>query len=184
MLPTEKVREQIDWRYGRCPLDANPEDFGPFRDLVLLWQSKRQGRLLPTRADFQVADFKPWLGRIAIANLETDPFNVRFVLWGSDLATWWDADYTNKCLGDLATRPELFKEIEGRYFLGMQKDPFIGLVEGQLEQQYQRYRKLMGVDLPLGTNGTAEKVLMVHQEIHHTESLEELLPENPVQHYY
>ena len=175
MDQSKDVHQHIDWRYGHCSLDANPEAFGPFQDLVSLWQSKRDGRLLPVRADFQVTDFRPWLGRIAIANLESDPFNVRFVLWGTELTTWWGADYTNKSLGDLAKQPELFKEIEGKYFLDMQRDPFIGLVEGQLEQHYQRYRKLMGVDLPLGKDGNVEQVLLVHHEINSTDSLEELL---------
>lgn len=184
MEKLEKVREQIDWRYGHCSLEADPEDFGPFRDLVKLWQSKRGDRLFPARSDFKVTDFRPWLGRIAIANLESDPFNVRFVLWGTELAIWWGADYTKKSLGDLAKRPELFKEVEGKYFFDMKSDPFIGLAEGQLEQHYNRYRKLMSVDLPLGSNGTVEQVLLVHEEIGREDSLEQLLPECPVQYYY
>ena len=183
MQPRE-AREQIDWRYGHCALDASPEAFGPFEDLVSLWQSKRRGRSFPARADFDVTEFKPWLGRIAIANLETDPFNVRFVLWGTQLAEWWGADYTNKSLGDLAKNPELFKEVEGQYFLDMKTDPFIGMIEGQLERHYERYRKLMGVDLPLGSDGTVEQVMLVHEEIDPDASLEELLPKSPVQYFY
>jgi len=184
MLRSKIKREELDWRYGQCSIDASAERFGPFRDLVLLWQSKRRGRAFPARADFDFTDFKPWLGRIAIANLETDPFNVRFVLWGTELTVWWGADYTNKSLGELAKQPELFKEIEGKYFLTMKRDPFIGLVDGRLEQHDQPYRKVIGVDLPLGTEGNVEKVLLVHEEIDPADSLEQVLPDNPVQHYY
>ncbi len=183
-VESQERREQIDWRYGHCSLNADPSDFGPFEGLVSLWQSKRNGRLFPARADFGVAEFKPWLGRIAIVNLETDPFNVRFVLWGTQLAEWWGADYTNKSLGDLAAQPELFKEVEGQYFLEMKSGPFIGLIEGKLEQHYHRYRKLMGVDLPLGSDGTVEQVLLVHEEIAPDASLEELLPDSPAQYFY
>lgn len=176
--------EKYDWRYRQCPVDSRPEDFGPFSDLITLWQSKRQGRLLPERSDFSVFDFKPWLGRIAITKFESDPFNVRFVLWGTELTTWWGADYTNKSLGELASQPDLIKEAEGKYFLDMQKDPFIGLVEGELEQQYKRHRKLIGVDLPLGAGENTEQVILVHTEIGPDETLEELLPNRPVQFTY
>jgi len=184
MLQFKKRREETDWQYSRCSVDSRPEAFGPFQELVALWQSKRRGRLVPERADFDFTDFKPWLGRIAIADFETDPFNVRFVLWGTDLVTWWGADYTNKSLGELAKRPELLKEVEGQYFLDMKNEPFIGLVEGRLERDYDSYRKVMGVDLPMGRNGTPEKVMLVHEEIATGETLEELLPDSPAHYRY
>ena len=42
----------------------------------------------------------------------------------------------------------------------------------------------MGVDLPLGTDGTVEQVMLVHEEIDPDASLEKLLPDSPVQYFY
>ena len=175
------ARKIIKWEYGRCPLDSNPDNFGPFKQLVTLWQSKCQGGQLPQRSDFDFIDFKGWHGKIAIVKLEKDPFNVRFVLWGTQLTEWWGVDYTNKLLGEESLSPALWKSVEGRYFQDMVKSPFIGLVKGQLDQYKRSHRKIVGVDLPLSNGTEITQVILVHRELKETESFESLFPKTPIQ---
>lgn len=178
------ARKQINWEYGQCPLDSNPEDFGPFQGLVSLWQQRRTEASLPSRSDFDFLDFKDWWGKIAIVKFEHNPFNVRFVLWGTDLTEWWGADYTNKLLGELSVSPELWKSVEGKYFEEMITTPFIGLVQGELNQHKRPYRKVVGIDLPLGDSQNVTHVILAHKEVSEGHSFESLFPNRPIASYY
>ncbi len=180
-LSDRDARKIIKWEYGRCPLDSDPDDFGPFKQLVTLWQSKYREDHFPQRSDFDFLDFKGWHGKIAIVKFEKDPFNVRFVLWGTQLTEWWGVDYTNKLLGEESLSPGLWKSVEGRYFQDMVKSPFIGLVKGQLDQYRRSHRRVVGVDLPLSDGREITQVILVHQELQENESFESLLPNAPVQ---
>ena len=67
---TRHLAETVDWRYAMCPLDTDADRFGPFRDLVALWQDRAgPDRLLPRRTDLDMEDFRGWLGRIFIARI-------------------------------------------------------------------------------------------------------------------
>jgi hypothetical protein len=179
----------INWEYGRCPLNSDPEDFGPFQGLVSLWQQKRphQGDFansLPRRSDFDFLDFRGWWGKVAIVKFEENPFNVRFVLWGTDLTEWWGVDYTNKLLGEQSISPDLWKSVEGKYFEGMAAKPFIGLVKGYLDQHKRPHKRVVGVDLPLSDGQKVTRVILAHMELHDGTSFESLFPKNPVSSYF
>lgn len=174
------ARKIINWEYGQCPLNSNPEDFGPFQKLVRLWQDKRVGGNLPLRSDFDFPDFKEWWGKIAIVKFEEDPFNVRFVLWGTELTQWWGVDYTNKLLGQQSLSPDLWKSVEGKYFETMAAKPFIGLVQGQLDQHQRPHRRVVGVDLPLSDGQKVTQVILAHLELRDGVSFESLFPSNPI----
>ncbi len=181
---SDKAKPVLNWEYGRCPLSSYPTDFGPFADLVALWQSKRQGDALPSRADFDFPDFKGWWGRIAIVKFEQAPFNVKFTLWGTQLTEWWGTDYTNKYLGENAKSPEAWLSIEGRYFQEMVSAPFIGLVKGQLDQHDRSHRRVVGVDLPLAIDGKVTQCILAHHEVDEETDINGLFPNNPVISYF
>ena len=114
-----RAREVIGWSYGACPLDADVASFGPFRGLVDLWSRRRlEGAALPLRAAIDITDVRPWLGRVAIARIERSPFQVRFVLWGTELTQWWGVDYTNKVVGELSQSPVAWGRCGDRIFPG------------------------------------------------------------------
>ncbi len=175
------AREKINWRYGLCRLDAAPDGFGPFADLVRLWADRfGDDGALPARADFDFFDFRGWWGTIAIAEFEQNPFDVRFVLWGTKLAQWWGVDYTNKRLGEKALDPELWQQVESKYFESMVADPFIGIVLGHLDQHERPFIKVIGVDLPLSDGTCVKHVLSAHIKIENNETLEDHLPNAPI----
>jgi hypothetical protein len=178
---TRHVAETVGWRYGMCPLETDADRFGPFRDLVALWQGRTgPDRPLPRRADFDMADFKGWLGRIFIAQVERDPFNLRFTLWGTQLVEWWRLDYTNKTLGSLSRDPAVWQSSEIQYFQRMDQAPFIGISSGKLSQHDRDHIKLMAVDLPLSDGTGMSHVLSAHMEIAMNDEIESLLPGCPV----
>lgn len=182
---TLDARELLNWRYGVCPIGAAAERFGPFAPVVDLWRGRiPDGRLLPGRGAFDVVDFKPWLGRIFIARVEREPFDLRFVLWGVTLSAWWGVDYTNKTLGSESNNPELWRLVELAYFQEMERAPFIGLSHGYLDQHDRSHIKVMGLDLPLGEGDRLEHVLSFHMRIELKQTPESLMPDCPIERYF
>ncbi len=168
-----------DWRYATCPLDTEPRRLGPFADLVALWQGRRRdGKPLPARDDFEIRDFAPWLGRIFIARIEHDPFDLRFTLWGIQLREWWRVDYTGKTLGELSADREAW-QVERNYFRAMHREPFLGVASGYLSQHGRDHIKLLSLDLPLSDVGPVTQVLSAHLQIGLTKSVEDMLPDLP-----
>jgi len=169
-----------DWRYAMCPLGTEPWRMGPFENLVRTWQLRRgDGRLLPARDDFEIRDFAPWLGRIFIARIEHDPFDLRFTLWGMQLRDWWRVDYTGKTLGELSEDPSRW-QVERHYFQAMAREPFIGVASGYLSQHRRDHIKVLGVDLPLSDGTVITQVLSAHMQIGIDRTVEELLPDCPL----
>ena len=174
MTPDPKTL--LNWQYAGLPVSTDPEKFGPFKDLVGIWNEKRgPSGELPARRDFDFTDFRAWLGKISIAKIERDPFQIRFVLWGTQLTEWWGVDYTNKVLGEASMTPEAWKLVEGRYFETMDKKPFIGVVSGFLDQHDRPYIKIMGIDLPLSEGNGLSHVISAHIEIEPLTTTEAIL---------
>ena len=176
----QRPAAMLDWRYAMCPLDTAADRFGPFEDLVLLWKDRAGAeRRLPRRIDFEMADFRAWLGRIFIAKVERDPFNIRFTLWGTELTEWWRVDYTHETLGSLSLDPDLWKSSELRYFQKMDQAPFFGIASGRLTQHDQPYIKVLAVDLPLVEGSRMTHVVSAHMKIDLNDDIETLLPGGP-----
>ena len=138
---------------------------------------------MPARRDFDFYDFEGWWGKLAIAAIEEDPFAVRFTLWGTQLTDWWGVDYTGRTLGELAQTPQLWWQVEDKYFEDMVAGPFIGLVQGDLEQYRAPHRRVIGLDLPLPDPDGPFKVLMAHLEIDPEKELLDILPSAPIIRY-
>lgn len=169
------------WQYWRCPTDTDPAAFGPFADMAALWVARRgQSQVMPARQAFDFSDFRNWWGRVAIARIEAEPFDVRFSLWGTQLTEWWGVDYSNKRLGEAAKNPEAWLQTEGRYFALMADQPFIGIACGRLDQHDRSFKKVLGFDLPLGRNGHLTHVLACHIEISLDATPPTVLPDCPM----
>ena len=150
-----------------------------------LWQSRAPGDgRLPGRGDFDVFDFKEWMGRIFIARIERAPFNLRFTLWGTQLTEWWGVDYTNKTLGSVSDDPQALQAVELAYFREMDREPFIGVACGVLDQYQRAFIKVIGLDLPLIDDGNLTQVLSAHLEIDPAQDIPDFLPDCPVVRYF
>ncbi|MEQ9332225.1 PAS domain-containing protein [Thalassobaculum sp.] len=169
-----------DWRYATCALEVEPRLLGPFGELVALWQDRRRdGRPLPMRDDFDITDFAPWLGRIFVARIEHDPFDIRFTLWGTQLRDWWRVDYTGRTLGELSADPQAWR-VERDYFQAMYREPFLGIASGYLSQYGRDHVKLLGLDLPLSDGAGMTQILSAHLQIGLSKTVEDVLPDCPL----
>lgn len=174
---TRDARTELNWRYRACPVDMPLEGFGPLAGFVDLWRSRwPDDGGPPARGAFYPEDFRRWMGRIFIAQVERDPFQIRFSLWGTTLAQWWKADYTGKLLGSESKNPALWNMVELEYFKAMDRDPFIGIASGFLDQHDRAHIQVAGVDLPLFDQGRLTHVLSAHVQLEHTDDPEALIP--------
>lgn len=175
------ARRLANWNYSDCPPESDPSAFGPFEKIIDLWRSKRRGDAdLPRRKDFDFYDFRGWWGRVSIARIESDPFDVRFVLWGTQLTEWWGVDYTNKRMGEKSITPDVWQALESKYFKAMVEKPFIGVVSGSLDQHARPFIRVVGVDLPLSDGETVSHVLSAYVEAKQTDTIKSVMPHAPV----
>ncbi|MGH9806517.1 MAG: PAS domain-containing protein [Terriglobia bacterium] len=63
------------------------------RDLLALWNDKRAGRAMPSRANLGVATLKPWLGNLALIDIKNDGGAV-FRLCGTNLHARFGGEMT------------------------------------------------------------------------------------------
>ncbi|MEQ9490172.1 MAG: hypothetical protein RIM72_14385 [Alphaproteobacteria bacterium] len=179
------ARRLANWNYAACHPDSDPSAFGPFEKIIGLWRSKRRnGAALPRRKDFDFFDFKGWWGRVSIARIEPDPFDIRFVLWGTRLTEWWGVDYTNKRLGEMSITPDVWQVLESKYFRAMAEEPFIGLVSGSLDQHARPFIRVVGVDLPMSDGETVSHVLSAYVEAKQTDTITSVMPDAPIDHTF
>ncbi|WP_420405164.1 hypothetical protein [Nisaea sp.] len=182
MHPKGKAEPVVafDWGYWMCSLETEADRFGPFADLVALWRSRiRDNGRLPRRSDFRAEEFAGWMGRIFIAKIEHDPFDLRFTLWGSTLSEWWRVDYTGQTLGTQSSDPEAWA-VERRYFEEMARRPFFGLAGGSLSEYGRSHIKVVGLDLPFSNGTGLDQILSAHMRIDAEQALPQLLPDCPL----
>lgn len=78
---------------GDLPTEATSEKVVA---LFRMWQDKRGQRAVPSRTDFEVAELKPWLGRLIIYEVLGDGVDFRYRLVGTDIVRIHGLDLTGR----------------------------------------------------------------------------------------
>lgn len=176
--------QPTSWQYGVCALDADPQGFCLLGPLAEIWRSKRSSdQAIPDKSTFDFYDSPDWSGRISIAQIEREPFDIRFTLWGTALTEWWGVDYTGKTLGSESITPTEWDKVEKRYFQEMADNPFIGLVTGKLEQHDRAHIRILGLDLPVLTDGRVSHVLSGYVDLPEPEIITATLKNAPIERF-
>ncbi len=147
------VWKKVDsWLYETFERDIDPEALSEFEDLVRLWQDKRGDRPVPAWADFDFHDFKGWHGRISLADVMYDPFNIRYRLVGLQMAERFGKDYTGKLYTEMVAEGMdpfddfMFYEMTSRKML-------ISRLSGDLRWAGQKHVTVTFVEFPLSDDG-------------------------------
>lgn len=154
------------WVYEYFELDEPAENFGHFQSAYELWDSKREGRRLPSWADFDFFDFKGWHGKVNVAEISYDPFDFKFTLFGVDFVDLYKEDFTGKS-SKYVERNNKFYDEEMAFLKMTAVEQKIARTAGVMPWNNSYYRKATLVDFPLSSDG--EKVthtlefLQVHQ---------------------
>lgn len=73
------------------------------RDLFGVWQSKRQGRAMPARADLTPFDLKAHLGNLFLTDVEAAPLRFRYRLIGTNITRIVKRDATGGYFDEIYT---------------------------------------------------------------------------------
>ena len=108
-------------------------------------------------------DFEGWWGRISLAELHDDPFDLRWALWGTKITDWWGVDYTNKFISDIHAVKQVWEIYERPYLECLAANRLIGFVTGTLAPQDRDFKYISGIDLPLQTDGRISHILSAYK---------------------
>jgi len=151
------------WSYRVYPNGIESSEFGPFKHLIDLWQTKSGNNAFPTWRDFELEDFSMWWGRLSLATVLKDPLDIKFVLWGTTLTDWWGIDFTNKDMENVyENRKENWENFEGPYLQALLDAKGVGLVEGDLRVIDRDFLTVQGIDLPLLKDGALSQILSAY----------------------
>jgi hypothetical protein len=82
-------------------------------ELLAFWEARRGAKVVPSRADFDVLDLKPWLGNLHLLDVEEGGREYRYRVYGSVLAEYFGHDLTGKTTAEV--RPEAREIVRSEY---------------------------------------------------------------------
>ncbi len=150
-------RHVNNWTYEVFDHNTTPEQFGVFESFVALWRAKRGDREMPSWTDFDFYDFKGWHGVIAVWEVVTEPFDLRYRLWGSKLTEVFGFDYTGKYYSEMGP---CYTENDVDYFAELCRSGSIGMSHGKLDWLQRDHMSAGFIDLPLSDDGSAVNHLL------------------------
>jgi hypothetical protein len=111
--------------------------------LYRYWSGKRRGRAMPSRADLEVAELKPWLGYLILVEVSGEPLDFRYRVFGSQIAEEVGFDLTGQSIDD--NPPKEVAELRRGYEEAVaRKAPFYQLHEMTgLKGRYRYHRVLL-----------------------------------------
>lgn len=145
-------RQHQGWTYHYFEPDADPSLVPPFAEILTLWQSKRRGRRVPARSDFDFYDFKGWHGWVCIHAVRYDPFDYTVRLSGSHVDSLYGV------LTQGYSRAEM-NEIYSEQLVRDEFDEFIcsnllvSYIEGPLNIKDRTYTNVRYLELPVSDEG-------------------------------
>lgn len=133
-----------------------------YQELLSLWNSKRDGRTYPGRADFDVLELRSWLGDLELVDVERstdDNYRFKYRLVGTRITEIDGSDVTGRYADDVF--PNNLHAVVNSYNAVMTTgEPFLHdatLLPGN-DGVYRNYRKLV---LPLASDGEKIDMLMI-----------------------
>lgn len=145
-------KEQDGWTYEVFEPDVDPAELPRFADLIEVWQSKRKGRRVPSKEDFDFYDFKGWHGWLALYDVTWDPFDYVCRLSGTQIdelygfnSTGFDSAMMNKAYAESTIRDE-FDEMNCRNLT-------LSRITGPLNIAGKTFTRVIYFELPFSEDG-------------------------------
>lgn len=146
-------KEEKGWRYEYFEPDVDASAIPEFESLIRTWQSKRNGRRVPAKDDFDFFDFKGWHGWISLFDVFYDPFDYVVRLSGTRVDELYGCSTTGY---DRARMDRLYVEKQNRdVFDEMNcRNLTISLITGPLNIRNRTYKRAIYLELPLSDDGS------------------------------
>ena len=145
-------KQQNGWTYEFFEPNVDPAGFPRFESLVEIWQSKRGGKRVPSKTDFDFFDFKGWHGWIALYDVTWEPFDYICRLSGTYIdelygfnSTGFDSEMMNKSYAESIDRDE-FDEMNCRNLT-------LSRITGPLNIVDRTFNRVIYFELPFSEDG-------------------------------
>lgn len=152
MMDKPDIPKDDDWRHRFFALDALDSVDPIWSDLVELWDSKRGDALLPAWSSFDMYDFKPWLGYVAVNKVTYEPLDTLTTLWGTELTELYGEDRTGRTLRESQVDWSITLK-DWTFWERVADQPCIGHAEGNIYWKSRDYIHLTRIFLPFGEDG-------------------------------
>ena len=149
-----------DFIDGAALLSACSPRFAQFYGL---WDSKRAGRVMPSRSDFEISDLKPWLGWIALLGVlpgalpEGHDFVYRLV--GTSFTRYYEADPTQQRVSEASVLVERDLTLQNLRVICDTRTPRYRS-DSIMCARFEAYRQPR-LYVPLGEDGNSVDVIML-----------------------
>lgn len=140
------------WTFEYFDLNTNSDEFDNFAPMVDLWNSKREGALLPAWSLFDFYDFKGWHGKICKSTVMYNPYDFRIDLYGSVFRDLFGKEYTGSTSNELLASGDEDHYNMGFYQMVSEK-ALISRVTGTIPSDKSRPTKVKILELPLSNDG-------------------------------
>lgn len=145
------VEQAAGWTYVAHPLSAPASSLSPFEDAVSMWRSMAPDGELPRKRDFQALDFRKWFGWVIIYEVQRERFDLRFRLFGSELASKLRLDNTGKLFS------EAYAHVPGHtvtlnYFEHLWRNRMVGMSCGPMKWENMAFSTGLFLDLPVAND--------------------------------
>jgi hypothetical protein len=132
--------------------------------LHTLWHAKRAGRAMPARADFEIEEFRPWMGRAGLIDVLPDALadgaDFRYRLVGTALVAELQCDPTGRCVSDISLTKDIDRALANLRAIVANARPrwrgdMVVCVDGSTMTGERIY-------LPLSTDGASVDMILFH----------------------
>ncbi|MDJ0950370.1 MAG: PAS domain-containing protein [Alphaproteobacteria bacterium] len=125
------------------------------------WRERCGTRAMPSRDDIRPEDMVGLLGNAMLVDVTYDPPDLRYRLFGSDIANAHGADFTGRSVKDL--EPEGFNDLIWRQYMEVvaSREPRVHKVIYQTETKASNYER---ITLPLSSDGKRVDMLLAVSE--------------------
>ncbi|WP_420547599.1 hypothetical protein [Curvivirga sp.] len=144
--------EPEGWLYEYFDLDEPVETFTGFEPMVDLYRSRLNGRLMPSWSDFDVFDFRGWLGKVNVIDVTQDPLDFKYRIHATEAVDLVKEDFTNKTHRELSDRNSL-SEQDMEFYGMVVKERKIARSSGMFPYENIRKRKVTFLEFPLSDDG-------------------------------
>jgi hypothetical protein len=122
------------------------------------WESRRRGRLMPARADFDPVDIKYVIGNLSLVDVQRDPLRFRFRVHATNIAARVGFDLTGKDVDAIAD-PHYRRLVRDHYLAVVdRRQPVVEFRDRVMTDKTCLHCEVLA--LPLGDDGeTVDRIM-------------------------
>lgn len=140
------------WKFEYFDLEDDVPVLDTFNNFIKLWHRKRGYRLAPAWRDFQFEELSEWWGTMLIIDIQPEPFDFYYRLFGSVVADLLEFDATGKWATELAGSEYDLKD-DMDFYQMLTRNPSLSYSHGTVHWQNRQHVGCSFVELPLSDDG-------------------------------